>query len=68
VVTAKYKVYIVLLFIFIALLSLVYIPEANDSYKSSQTSYNQVKANLDNLKASIKEAQEDMDYLCNKKN
>lgn len=68
VVTAKYKVYIVLLFIFIALLSLVYIPEANDSYKSSQTSYNQVKANLDNLKASIKEAQEDMSYLCDEKN
>ena len=68
VVTAKYKVYIVLLLIFIALLLIVYIPKAQDSYESSQKVYSQVNTELNNIKVSIQAAENDMEYLCDSTN
>ena len=65
VVTAKYKVYIILLAIFIFLLVLVYIPNLNNSLTSKRSAHEQVKTQLDNLKKDIKNAQDNMDYLCN---
>lgn len=64
VVTAKYKVYIVLLLIFIALFSLNYIPSATNSYDSSQSAYKQVNTELSNLQLLIQKAKGDMVYLC----
>lgn len=64
VVTAKYKVYIVLLAIFICLLLLIYIPNANDELTSSSSNYHQANSQLDTLKRNIKIAEEDMIYLC----
>jgi len=65
VVTAKYKVYIVLLLIFIALFSIKYIPSAYNSYESNITAYDQVNAKLDEVKLWIKDAEDDVEYLCN---
>jgi hypothetical protein len=68
VVTAKYKVYIVLLLIFIALLGLNYIPSAKDDYRVSQGAYDQIRAQLSEIERWIKDAEIDMDYLCNSEN
>jgi len=68
VVTAKYKVYIVLLLIFIALLLIVYIPKAQDAYESSQKAYSQVNTELNSIKVSIQAAENDMVYLCDDAN
>jgi hypothetical protein len=68
VVTAKYKVYIVLLFIFIALLLIVYIPKANNAYEASKNAYSQVKTQLTSIESNIRDAEMDMDYLCNDTN
>ena len=68
VVTAKYKVYIILLVIFICLLLLIYIPNAKDSLRASRSGYQQVNAQLDSLKNDIRIAEEDMDFLCNETN
>jgi hypothetical protein len=46
VVTAKYKVYIVLLLIFICVLLFDYIPDVKNSYEAKQSTYNQVNAKL----------------------
>ena len=64
VVTAKYKVYIVLLLIFIALLLVIYIPEAQNSYESIRSTYEQADSKLNNLEMSIQTAKNDMEYLC----
>ena len=68
VVTAKYKVYIVLLLIFICILLVNYIPRENDAMKSNKASFDQVNSKLNNLERDIKIANNDMDYLCNDKN
>jgi len=68
VVTAKYKVYIVLLLIFIALFWFNYIPSAKKDYNNSLTSYSQVNLQLTSLKREIEDAKADMDYLCNDTN
>ena len=68
VVTAKYKVYIVLLLIFICILLITYIPKENDAMKSNRSSFDQVNSRLDRLKNDIEIAKKDMDYLCNEKN
>ncbi len=68
VVTAKYKVYIVLLLIFIALLWFNYIPSAKDDYKASEGALSQVKVQLTEIERWIKDAEADMDYLCNNEN
>jgi len=66
IVTAKYKVYIVLLLIFIAALLFKFIPNASDAYDASQDSYNQDKTQLTDIEKNIEIAKGDMDYLCNK--
>lgn len=63
VVTAKYKVYIVLLAIFIFALLISYIPNTKDDYKSHMDSYDQVKTQLTNVKRDIENAKADMNYL-----
>ena len=63
VVTAKYKVYIVLLLIFICALILIYIPKEQDSNKIIQGVYDGVKTQLDNVKRDIDDAKNDMTYL-----
>ncbi len=66
VVTAKYKVYIVLLLIFICLLLVNYVPKERDALRWNRSSFNQVNSKFDILKNDIEIAKKDMDYLCNK--
>lgn len=63
VVTAKYKVYIVLFLIFICILLLKYIPDINKSYKSNKDSFNQVQTQLKSVQDEIKLAENDMQFL-----
>ncbi len=63
VVTAKYKVYIVLLLIFICLLLMDYIPNTRQSYESKQSTYNQVNSQLTAVRNDIRKAEDDMAYL-----
>jgi cell division protein FtsL len=65
IVTAKYKVYIVLLLIFIAALLFKFIPNASDAYDTSKDAYAQAKTQLTNVEKDIEIAKGDMDYLCN---
>ena len=67
VISAKYKVYIVLLLIFICLLGLVYIPNENKALKANSSSYEQTNSQLSRLKADIRAAEDDMKYLCDEK-
>ena len=64
VVTAKYKVYIVLLIIFICALFIFHIPSAQDSLNASNTKYSQVSSQLNTLEMNIKIANDDINYLC----
>jgi hypothetical protein len=64
VVTAKYKVYIVLLALFIFLLLFSYIPRAYDSFESSKSTYQQVNNQLSSIKNDIRNANADVSYLC----
>ena len=63
VVTAKYKVYIVLLLIFICVLLLDYIPDVKSSYQAKQSALNQVNSQLAWIRADIRKAEDDMAYL-----
>lgn len=63
VVTAKYKVYIVLLLIFICMLLLNYIPDIKKSYEAKHNTYNQVNSQLTSLRNDIRNAEDDMQYL-----
>ncbi len=63
VVTAKYKVYIVLLLIFICMLLLEWIPDIKDSYNSKQNAFNQVNSQLAWIRSDIRQAEDDMQYL-----
>lgn len=63
VITAKYKVYLVLLLIFICVLVLEYIPNMKDRYNSTQSSYNQVQSQLNIVKGQIEEAKIQEQYL-----
>ena len=63
VVTAKYKVYIVLLLILIFAFILVYIPNEQNSNDSRELTYTQVRTELKNIKASIENAKNDIEYL-----
>ena len=63
VVTAKYKVYIVLLLIFICILLFEYIPNIKRSYNSKKDSYDQVQSQLRSVQDEIKNAEDDMVYL-----
>lgn len=64
VVTAKYKVYIVLLLIFITALLFEFIPAARDDYRANQNAYNEVNVQLNGIEREIRDAEEDMIYLC----
>lgn len=66
IISAKYKVYIVLMLVFIAILA-VYIPKAQDSLKWQSDAYNQAKSQLRDVEISIEQAENDMDYLCDDK-
>lgn len=63
VVTAKYKVYIVLLLIFICILLLEAIPNMKDSYKATMDSYQTAKSKLTAVQDWITKAKNDMTYL-----
>ena len=63
VITAKYKVYLVLLLIFICALLIEYIPNMKDRYNSRESSYNQVKSQLVLVEDQIKKAQEEEKFL-----
>lgn len=63
VITAKYKVYLVLLLIFICVLVFEYIPNMKDRYNSTQSSYNQVQSQLNIVKGQIEEAKMEEQYL-----
>jgi len=63
VVTAKYKVYLVLLLIFIAVLIFEYLPNMKDRYNSREVSYDQVKSQLTAVEGKIIEAQKEEQYL-----
>lgn len=60
VVTAKYKVFIVLLLIFACIMLLEVIPNTKDSYKSSQSKYDQAKSQLVSIQREITDAENDM--------
>ena len=65
VVTAKYKVYIALLLLFIAILLLTYIPRIKWDLESSRSAYEQANSQLSSIEIGIKAAEVDMNYLCN---
>ena len=68
VVTAKYKVFIIILVILICLLGLEYIPSAKNSLESSEKAYTQVQDQLKGIERDIDFAKANMEYLCNKDN
>ena len=63
VVTAKYKVYIVLVLIFICVLLFEYIPDIKKSYNWKKDSYSQVQAQLRSVEDEIKKAENNKQYL-----
>lgn len=67
-VTAKYKLYIVILFIFIILFLIFWIPNTNDKLKSSKSAYDTANQQRANLERDIKDAEDDMAYLCDDTN
>lgn len=63
IVTAKYKVYIVLLLIFICLFLLEYIPNIKNSYNATKNTYQQANSDLIGIQYQITAAEEDVNYL-----
>lgn len=63
VITAKYKVYLVLLLIFICILVLELIPNMKDNYNSTKSSYDQVQSQLNVVEWKIEEAKKEEKYL-----
>ncbi len=63
IISAKYKVYIVLMLVFIAILA-VYIPKAQKSLRWESSAYDQAKSQLRNVELDIEQAKNDMAYLC----
>lgn len=66
IVSAKYKVYIVVLAILVCFLVLIYIPKENTKLESNNSAFDQVNSKLTSLKRDITAAEDDMRYLCNK--
>ena len=64
VVTAKFKVYIVLLLLLVAILWVNYIPKENNKLDTNSASYDQANAQLKSIENDIKIAKDDMNYLC----
>ena len=67
-VTAKYKVYIVIGLVFICLLLLFWIPNSSDKLKDSKDFYAQTNTKLNSIWRDIETAKQDMDYLCDDTN
>jgi cell division protein FtsL len=65
IVTAKYKVYIVLILIFICFMCFDFIPDAQDAYKSSQNSLEQVNNEFARVNRDLDDAKKDVKYLRN---
>ena len=65
VVTAKFKVYIVLLILLLAILWVNYIPREDNKLDANSVAYDQANDQLRNIENDIRIAQGDMDYLCN---
>ena len=63
VVTAKYKVYIVLLLILICVMLLDYIPDIKNAYNAQQGAYDQANSQLVSIRDDIRKAEDDMNYL-----
>ena len=63
IISAKYKVYIILMLIFIAILW-VNIPKVQQSLKWESAAYDQAKSQLRNIELDIENAKKDMEYLC----
>lgn len=63
IVTAKYKVYIVLLLIWFAIFGLNLIPAAKDSFESKKSTYDSKKSELNNIISDIKLAEQDTQFL-----
>ena len=63
VVTAKYRVYIVLLLIFICIFIFETLPNMKDTYNSRRSSYQQVNSELTSVQSEIKIAENDMTLL-----
>ena len=63
VVTAKYKIFIMILAIVMIVLYFVYIPEAKRSYNWEVNSYNNMENNLRDIESKIKIAQDDKKFL-----
>ncbi len=66
IVSAKYKLYIILMLIFIAILG-VNIPKAQQSLRWESSAYDQAKSQLRNVELDIEQAKNDMAYLCDDK-
>ena len=67
IISAKYKVYIILMLIFVAILG-VNIPKEQQSLRWESSAYDQAKSQLRNIELDIENAKNDMEYLCNDKN
>ena len=65
VVTAKYKVYIVLLIIFICIFFLELIPDVQKTNESMKNSYQQSQSKLTAIQNDIQQAQQDVKFLWN---
>lgn len=63
VVTAKYKVYIILLAIFICMFLMEIIPNVKNSYDSKMSYYQSSKSQLVTLQNEIKQSEQDMELL-----
>lgn len=65
VVTAKYKVYIVLLLIIICFMWFDFIPSAQEAYELSENSHEQVIKQLSKVNRDLDDARKDVQYLQN---
>lgn len=63
IISAKYKMYSVLLFIGIVLFWLIYIPAAQSTYNTNKDKHSQAKSNLELVKQDIQIAQSDEEFL-----
>ena len=62
VVTAKYKVLIVILLIIIGILWLIRIPELKNAYNAKQSTYNDLETQLSSINIKIKEANDNNNF------
>lgn len=63
-VTAKYKLYIIILVILICCFLFFWLPDIKDKLKSSKSNYDTISQQITNLERDIKDAEDDINYLC----